>query len=323
VKFLDILKKPAAKVNVADIEAALENARADMVQALADRAAAESEYRSVLLDADSTLAIRAREKMSNAELAHDRAEAAVEALTIRLAEARERDEQDRRRIAYERAKAQADAAAKRLRDEYPKAAQAIVSIIVDLAHAENAVLEANAALPKGFAPLLAPEAMVRDEPATERKVLSEKIVERWVYVETGYHLSEELAKKVQPDGRGGHFISNMSRIASGGSPVAKREFIQVEFIPEFYGRAAAPLARSVSLPALAPDEIFWSALKGYGQASLSEIDHALSELAARQRDVNAKPTPHIEYVAAKNKSTASSALIEPEVHPHSRAAKGS
>jgi hypothetical protein len=224
----------------------LAKARVDLDTAKSAMSGSQGAYEAALERGDRAVVIKARTARDNATIDLDMAEARVARIEREFAEARDIEEEERRVASYQRALAARDAAAKRLVGEYEQAARVLVSIVDDLATAEDLVRRANADLPENCEPLEFAEEMVRSIPAAPRKIVSQEEVEKWTFETNGIVVSDTPDYPLHTkDGRTG-----VLRGPSNSIPVVKKRFLKTVFVPARRGERAEPLSETVRLPAL-------------------------------------------------------------------------
>lgn len=245
----------AASKTLADAEAAIAAAKSEAE-------AAEAAYRDSLTTADIKELERLAQRKLTAAVTLDRARAILEAADIRHTAAITADAEAARNARYAEAKAKAEAAAKKMRRDYPKAAQQIRDLLFELAEAEIAVREANAELPEGGVPLAGPE-MGRSTPNLYRQEVSEEVVQLWTSIDSQQPIPDDLQGRVQrlaerrrgsmkdrSDSDEKPLIYGALRTDGGQIEVVLKTFRRTTFLPHENGRTVAPLATEISLPAL-------------------------------------------------------------------------
>lgn len=283
-----------------ELEDALADARAEAAAAASEAAKAEARYREGLLSLDEKALAQTLEAQTAAKIRHDRATALVERLEEQHAAAVTREAEAARVERYSAAQAASEAAMAKLRNVYPKAAAEIVSVLLTLADARDAVDAANADLPAGAERLRRPEEAVRSLPGMHEEVLSERRVMKWVFSANGNPLDDQAALRVRehPE-RKGHGV--LALMEGGGKSVERREFIERVIVPQELPRWVTDLAASVVLPELvAGMPPFWSgcasgephAVRGRARKLAEQAEAARqAPAAARQSDKRVELVP--------------------------------
>ena len=181
--------------------------------------------------------------------------AKVTRLEREIAEGRENAEAARRVSLYNEAKAARDAAAKRLEEEYPRCAAGIVAVLADADEADRKVAWANRDLPEGFSPLEYSEVAARHTPGRPREIISEEIVDRWVFETSRLPCDvniKDYPLKVNSDGKSG-----LLRGPSNSIPVLLSPFKKVVSRPAQRGVLPARFYDELRLPALKGDYLIY------------------------------------------------------------------
>ena len=133
----------------------------------------------------------------------------------------------------------------------------------------------------------------RSTPKLERKVISETIVERWVYSDNGSILSKELAGTVVARDRQTGQVYYNGAGASSVAKVEKRKFRKVVSYPEVPSQIVAPLAQTLAVPGLtAIDPPAWEPIMWGDPAAVLAQLQARSEGASRpSRQTNVEMLP--------------------------------
>jgi len=232
-------------------------AEAELAAAREAHAGAEAAYRAGLLTADEKGLQQLDGARREAGMRVERAEALVETLRERLADARDREAEAERVAVYQAARAQADDARKALIEFYPALAEDIVKLMELVARAEVEVEAANADLPRDAEPLASVEHPARDVAAEPDEVLSEVEVKRWVAVgniKPGT-FDQSNVYKTGP-GRGVIRIEGVP--VNECTQVELRTFTERRFRRGAAHRSAYRLAEKISLPGFgALDQYFW------------------------------------------------------------------
>ncbi|MFB0490071.1 vacuolar-type H+-ATPase subunit H [Methylobacterium sp. OAE515] len=232
-------------------------AEAELAAAREAHAGAEAAYRAGLLTADEKGLQQLDGARREAGMRVERAEALVETLRERLADARDREAEAERVAVYQAARAQADDARKALIEFYPALAEDIVKLMELVARAEVEVEAANADLPRGAEPLAAVEHPARDVPAEADDVLSEVEVRRWVAVGNTKPGTFEQAN-VYKTGPGRGVIRIEGVPVNECTQCEMRTFTERRFRRGSGHRPAYRLAEKISLPGfLASDPYIW------------------------------------------------------------------
>lgn len=283
-----------AGTSSADIAAALERAQADLIAAEEAVEAAEQKYQDSLLDLDKTALRKLLDAATEAKIDRDQQQAKIVRLSTELDKAQASEAEAGRRERYARAKELSEAAQKRLTKEYPRAAEAVRSLLGDIAAANLAVAEANDNLPEGAARLNGPEEF-RSTPNQYREELSEEVVDLWVACgDRSTPISDELQRKVQPEARprrGDDRLYGKVHTGNGWLEVEQRRFLRRRFLPQQSGRVIGSLASDLSLPPLyAGADAYWSAAN-YTPARI--VEELAKPLRGRPQDPERQP--EIEY----------------------------
>jgi hypothetical protein len=251
----NILKKlRAGKSSAAEIEDALSRINIDEMERAAEEL--EAERRRILLDgSDKDLeAIEARITVANRDI--ERAVAAKEELERRLGDAVAAEQNGERLARYRTAKAKGEQAAARLAKEYPGYAKGIVDLIRIIAEATVEVQLVNESLPAGVDPLPDPEFSVRGLPGLPRKIISEREVELWFYVNNNNIAPEAIWKDLDREDHDGDGVVDR---AGYNSPqrFEKRRFIKRDYLEREQMVHPARLA-GINLPGVvAGDMPYW------------------------------------------------------------------
>jgi hypothetical protein len=274
-----ILGRAAAPASSAGVRAELTKAEEAAETARTDLEEAKRAYAGSLLAVDPAETARARQAVTDAEVAVDRAEALTVALRARFEAECEVEAEEDRRQAYDAAAAAQAKATRRLERDYPRLAREIVDLLSDLARAELKVLDANEDLPAGAAPIQSPEATIRFGAPLPAQALDERVESEWHYA-PGQTLDgpveHYLVREIKPRHPGARIGSLERRYDRGG---ATREFIVVKrrrrvqtFLPALPAGPVDPLAVGVRLPGLdygEPD--YW---RGAGASHVVSADPA-------------------------------------------------
>lgn len=248
-----------------ELAPSLPAAEAELTAAREAQAAAEAAYRTGLLTADEKGLQQLDGARRDAGMRVERAEALVETLRERLANARDREAEAERVAVYQAARAEADDARRALAELYPRLTADLVQLMELVARAEVEVEAANADLPRGAEPLASVEHTARDIPAEADEVLSEFEVKRWVAV-----------GNVKPGtfDQGNVYKTSPGRgvIRIEGVPVNEctqcelRTFTERRFRRGATHRSAYRLAEKISLPGfLATDPYVWRPMSSHSK----------------------------------------------------------
>lgn len=276
---MNVKNTPGAST-AADIAAALDKARAELVTAEAAVGTAGRAYDDGLLDLDKVALRKLLDAAAEAKIDVDQINAKTAKLEKQLEKATAAEAEDGRRAAYARAKELSEAASKKLQREYPKAAEGIRDILKCIAEADMAVVEANADLPEGVARLEGPEAD-RSTPTRYREERGQAVVDVWVACgDRSSPLPDSMQRQVRPEERprrGDNTLYGRVQTASGNwLEVEKRRFTRVEYLPHESARAITSLAASLNLPALyAGESPFWEAYNHAPYQVVAELDKPL------------------------------------------------
>lgn len=266
----------------------LEKARAEQAAAEAALAALQAERTAALTSGPDGLK-RHKQAVQAAEERVDIARAYVERLEVALAEAKTTEEQRDALAAYKAAKREVAAAADRLTREYDEIGRRYADLLATCAKADLAARRANARLPEGQAPLLGPEALIRDRPAQPRQIKRTRKVKRWVYAESGKLVPDHIVDRVKSVGDGkGVIHHDLYRDA-----VELRPFEEITYI-EAEQRVWGPrLAAGYFGPLRAGERPHWA--PGRSDDGPESVLARLEEI--ERADVTpAKPELKIEYV---------------------------
>lgn len=273
----------------------LEKAEAQAVRALEDARAEVEKLRATLPEAIVAGDAARRAHRDRLRQEEENVEDAASALAIvreKLAAARHEAEQAARRASYAKAAKARDEMAARLTREYPVITNQLRDLITAIARADAEVDEANAALPEGEAPLARVEDTVRDVPGIARKVVGEKIVEKWCLAGATQPAADQTGIRDEGDGRGTKIVP-----ASGGTATARlhydrHDFRETRFIPARPG-AFGPRLHAMALPALkAGEPEAWHAMPLDASpatilAALDALAHEAKAALAPEKDVEA------------------------------------
>lgn len=287
----------------ADIAAALERARSDLITAEAAVDAAARGYDDGLLDLDKVALRKLLDAATEAKIEVDQIKAKIAKLEGQLEKAQASEAEDQRRAAYEKAKSASEAARKKLMTEYPKAAQLIRSLLGEIAAADADVLAANEMLPDGATRLEGPESD-RSTHNLWKEVVAEELVELWAGVGgQSTPIPDELQRQVAPDARprrgvadnGDEALCGHVRMEGGGTlNVVRRKFIRRRVLPDVGGHLAPPIHSAIALPPLyAGAAPFWEPGPFSPARVLVELDKPM-----RPRPEQPAREPVYEYVLA-------------------------
>ena len=156
------------------VKALLEELQHEVERIRTDLVAAKARAVDPLIsDAEADAARRLHHDLGFEE---ERATASVARLKLRLAEVERAEAAERGRLAYEAAVAERDACAALIRDEYPKHADAIVTILQRVMACNEQITAANPKRP-GDAPwLVPPESLVREADGVKQGQLIDLVV---------------------------------------------------------------------------------------------------------------------------------------------------
>lgn len=164
-----------------------------------------------------------------------------------------KDEQDRIEAEFERG---AEKTAKLIVDNLAAMTALARETVAAIAQSELQRVAAQATRAEGLQPLLSAEERARSVPALPRKDISDEVVTRWVFPETGSVINDpEQASKIVPygDGKQGHLVSEY-----GGAGKRTRDHIKVElrafrkvtYHPPLNRQSADALVRVLCVPGL-------------------------------------------------------------------------
>jgi hypothetical protein len=282
---LDLLHNEGKrKASLTDLRAALAALSVEPVEA--EVARLEAELQEKLLELDDREVATREKRIEAACLEVRRTARVIEALQHQIEEAERVEIEAKRRAEYDEAKRASAAAAERLQHEYPQLALGIVDVIRALAEAGALVEKVNRALPEDREPLVRPENVVRDTVALPREIISERMVERWVYTGTGNLVADETSVTDHGGGRGVIW----SVPGSNGRPCIRRKLRE----PPTQRRWRDPLSAAVKLPGLTAHEpAFWNSTASHP----SEVLGVFARIeAARAEHPQGKPREQkVEY----------------------------
>ncbi|MHC2108368.1 hypothetical protein [Methylobacterium sp. CM6246] len=275
------------------LAAALAEGREQIEVATRDREAAEGAYRDRILDATPAELEKLQAAKARATVDLDRSEALVAALTSRIAYVRDDQQQAGRRARYQNAQALAQAAQQALAQDYPDIARRVHSLLRTVAEAEAAVIEANAELPDGAAPIRSPERAVRDA-ARLPLDMSTAEVDLWSTVGNIEPLPEADQSRVRAI-RGNSDHGTIDRDGRD-IPCVRVTYRRDVVLYDDAGQSLPPLAAGISLPALyAGTTAFWSAAHATERSPaqiLAEIAQIEPQASPSWRKPVAEPIPH-------------------------------
>ncbi|APT31386.1 hypothetical protein MCBMB27_02095 [Methylobacterium phyllosphaerae] len=258
-----------------ELAPSLPAAEAELSAAREAQAAAEAAYRAGLLTADEKAPQLLDGARRDAGMRVERAEALVETLRERLAEAQDREAEAERVAVYQAARAEADDARRALAELYPQLAADLVQLMELVARAEVEVEAANADLPRGVEPLAGVEHPARDVPAEADEVLSEVEVKRWVAVGNVKPGTFEQGN-VYKTGPGRGVIRIEGVPVNECTQVELRTFTERRFQRGRGHISAYRLAEKISLPGfLASDPYVWRPM-----SSLSKPGEVIGQVEA-------------------------------------------
>ena len=272
------------------IEAALADARAQVLAATRDREVAEASYRDGLLDASPAESERHLAEKASATVRLDRAEALVAALVQRLAMAREAETRAARQAIYEDAVAKCEAIKARLPAEYAHHAGALRGLLRDLAEAEVARARSEKEAPD-FPSIPSPEDEIRGGNGVPEEIISQETVRLWVIDGQTEPLFEGTQAKVQrhpndPE-RGSYSPSRGTHMygSSGGTlHCSLRSFTRTKYREGINGVALDHLYAYVSLPPL----------NHYGDPFVTPERFRSADTALAHLGSDLRPDPKIE-----------------------------
>jgi len=280
---LGLAKKSTS--TAAELQSALESAKADAEAKAAELLAAEEAYAGALVDPDEAASARADEARSAARRASDRATALVELIETKLADATAREAEAARQARYDAAKTASEKASTELMKIYPKAAAQIREAFMAVARAEAAVQEVNQDLPEGAERLHGPETRLTLTPGVEREDVSADDVELWcINGDRSRVLPDDEQRKVR------NIEGDQALYAwPGGNPnftVIRRKFRRETYYPHRTAEwTKSPLSIAV-LPALDAGPDIWNTQGRSGHGVLSaiqELDRRADAWAARAK----------------------------------------
>jgi hypothetical protein len=204
---------------------------------------------------------------------------------------------------------EAEAVQKKIEGEAGKAAEAAAALATKhlseiarlgrellsaIAKADEKIRIAQLTRSPDLPPLQRTEDRFRSTPKLERKIISERTVERWVYASNGTILSKEIADKVIARDRQTGKVYYNGGGATSVSEVEKRNFRRIVFHPEVPGQAATPLAQALAVPGLtAIDPPIWEPILWADPAAvfaqLQTRSEGASTRLARQTNVEMIP----------------------------------
>lgn len=183
-------------------------------------------------------------------------------------EANERAAKAQRKLEADAERA-ADAAAALLKKNHAAMVRLAHETLEAIALADRKIGDANHGRDPALDPLSSVEARVRGQSRLSRKVLSEKIVERWCYAHSSEIVPRDRLGHIVPTSAG-HGVLHPSEshplARSDGRPaqVFLRRFREVEYLPEVRFPSAGALATTLNLPAIvAGDASGWTPLSSY------------------------------------------------------------
>ena len=155
------------KALIEELQHEVERIRTDLVAAKAKA------VDPIISDAEADAARRLHHDLGFEE---ERATASVARLKLRLAEVERAEAAERGRLAYEAAVAERDACAALIRDEYPKHADAIVTILQRVMACNEQIIAANPKRPADTPWLVPPESLVREADGVKQGQLIDLVV---------------------------------------------------------------------------------------------------------------------------------------------------
>jgi len=278
---LGLAKKSTS--TAAELQLALESAKADAEAKAAELLAAEEAYAGALVDPDEAASARADEARSAARRASDRVTALVELIETKLADATAREAEAARQARYDAAKTASEKASTELMKIYPKAAAQIREAFMAVARAEAAVQEVNQDLPEGAERLHGPETRLTLTPGVEREDVSADDVELWcINGDRSRVLPADEQRRVRRI-EGDRAVYDWPAGPSGLT-VIRRKFRKEVFYPHRSPEwTKSPLSIAI-LPALDGGPDVWNASGQRGAdtlRSIAELDRRAEDWAAR------------------------------------------
>jgi len=272
MSFTALLKKlRSSKTSSDEIKGALSMIDIGQLEAAAEKL--DAERRRVLLDGDDKELADIESRIATANRDIERAIATKEELERRLADAVVAEEDGERRSRYRAAKVKGEQAAAEVARKYPGYAKGIAELIRILAEAAAEVQLANENLPSGVEPLPDPEFSVRGLPGLPRKIISEREVTRWYYVNNESVAPEAIWAALDREDTERRGVVQRYGIASP-QRYEKRRFILREYLDAERMIRPDRLA-SINLPPLvAGDAPYWRAV------DTSDVRTVLSRLAS-------------------------------------------
>lgn len=191
----------------------------------------------------------------------------------------------------------ADAAAAVLKKNHAALVRLARETLEVIALADRKIIAANRHRDPGVDPLASVEVRVRGQSRFPRKVIAEKIVERWCYVSSGEVVPDDAAGRIVPTS-GGAGVIHVDRhplAGTDGRPVQVflRRLREVKYLPEIRFPSAGALATTLSVPAIVADAPGWTPLNTYNPSlvleRLEQLAHAGPTADRREPEIELVP----------------------------------
>ncbi|MGN6284510.1 MAG: hypothetical protein ACTHM2_05100 [Afipia sp.] len=217
--------------------------------------------------------------------------ARLEALIARVERDREAEQKRAADAAQARleleAEREAEKVSKRIVEFLTEVGPRARELIREIAISDELIERANRARGEDKDRIPTAECRVRYCAGSPERIVSEKIVERWCYAETGYVLSAEDAARVSPssdDSLVGMLPPLDNAVTLRGNKVVKRKFRKTVKIPATERQRFVSLAESLAVPGIvAGDPPYWAPIRyGSPQAAISQLEAFERHKAARE-----------------------------------------
>lgn len=229
-------------------------------------------------------------------------EAARPLLLARLDERREAEAEARRRVAHEHAVKIANESAELIASRFPAIRREFLEFIRDIEVRKQVILEANADLPAGVAPINLPEFVARGRPALSEKVLKETTRIRW-YARAEFGGGEISTKVTEFNDRGDGTATFKMRPGGSGPAITAEAFAVEEttrtVLPWRGGESADPFHK-IRIPGYRWNDPCFE-IDGFDRSSASvieQIDAALAHISVPDRDDREPVTSRTDKVLA-------------------------
>ncbi|HWK33951.1 MAG TPA: hypothetical protein VNR51_09765 [Hyphomicrobium sp.] len=242
--------KTSRKGNAESLEARLAQATLERDTFRAELAKLQ-EARLKLVRAGSSAELDANDAAQQiAQRGAERAAEFIAVLDADLQKARADAALARQAEAEERANAAAQDAADGLAALWNEFVPRLRHVLRAAARADALVEEANRGRSRGE-PVAGVEARARTRPALPLRVLSERVVERWVFDETGAMLDEQTAGRVKKTGASTGRLEHRGRSSQPPAHVTLRKYVERVYLPAKSSTAPhRPLPQEIRIPGL-------------------------------------------------------------------------